>query len=234
MLQQSPRDIAVWRIDLSFAGDLTAWYEVLDTDEQVRADRFRFAEHRRRFIVAHAAVRSILSTRLGLDPKDIRFDTGSHGKPFLAGRDSPLFSLSHSHEMALCAVVDAGELGVDIEWCRELPHADLARRFFSPEEAAALELLPEVERQKGFFACWTSKEAYIKAKGLGLSLPLDSFVVVADPCLAPGLLSSRHEPSDVGPYCFWEVPVLPGYRAALAYRGDDTIGPCYIDWASPF
>lgn len=203
-------------------------------DERARADRFRFAEHRRRFIVAHAAVRSILATRIGFHPKDIQFAKGSHGKPFLVGRDFPVYSLSHSHGMALCAVVESGELGIDVEWCRELPHADLARRFFSTEEAVALELLPEVERQEGFFHCWTSKEAYIKAKGLGLSLPLDSFVVIADPRSAPGLLSSRHEPSDVGPYRFWGVPVPTGYRAAMAYRGNYLGAPCYIDWASPF
>ncbi|MDD5176975.1 MAG: 4'-phosphopantetheinyl transferase superfamily protein [Sterolibacterium sp.] len=134
--------------------------------------------------------------------------------------------------MALCAVVGAGELGVDIEWCRELPYDNLARRFFAPDESTSLKALAEEDRVAGFFSCWTRKEAYIKAKGLGLSLPLRSFSVTTCPRQVPALLSSQHEPSDVGRYRFWEVPVAPGYRAALAYRGNESEPPRYIDWAS--
>lgn len=205
---------------------------MLDADEQARADRFRFAEHRRRFIVAHAAVRRILARRLGVAPGELQFATNSHGKPFLTSHDGPVFSLSHSHELALCAVSAAGELGVDVEWRRELPHADLARRFFAPDETTALEALAVDDQRAGFFACWTRKEAYIKAKGLGLSLPLHSFAVTVHPRQAPVLLSSQHEPSDAGHYRFWEVPVAPGYCAALAYRGNESPAPRYADWTS--
>lgn len=204
---------------------------MLDADEQARANRFLFAKHRRRFIVAHAAVRRILASRVGVGPGELQFTGNSHGKPFLKNVGAPVFSLSHSHEMALCAVASDGELGVDIEWCRELPHADLAQRFFAPDEAAALKALAEDDQVAGFFACWTSKEAYIKAKGLGLSLPLDSFSVTTHPRQAPALLSSQYEPSDVGRYRFLEVPVVPGYRAVLAYRGNESEAPRYLDWA---
>lgn len=234
MRLEHPRGIDVWRISLTQCDDLDAGFAVLDTEERARANRFRFAEHRRRFIVAHVAVRCILASRLGVAPGELEFGKNSHGKPFLTSSDRLVFSLSHSHEMALCAVADMGEIGVDIEWCRELPHADLARRFFSADESRALEALPGSEQNEGFFACWTSKEAYIKAKGLGLSLPLDSFVVATHPRQAPVLVSSRHDPSDVVHCRFWGVPVAPGYRAALAYRGKDVEGPCYIDWASAF
>jgi len=227
-----PHGLEVWRISLASPGDLTNCLAVLDADEQARADRFRFPEHRRRFVVAHAAVRGILAQRLGVAPGELQFATNAHGKPFLVPPGAPLFSLSHSHEMALCAVSGAGELGVDIEWCRELPHAELARRFFAPDEASALAALAEHEQLAGFFACWTRKEAYIKAKGLGLSLPLDAFSVSADPQLAPALLSSRHESSDVDHYRFWEIPVAPGYRATLAYRGSEAVVPSYFDWPS--
>lgn len=226
-----PESIDVWRIDLATANDLEACFSMLDADEQARADRFRFSKHRRRFILAHAAVRGILAARLGVPPCALNFCRSAHGKPYLESADAPVFSLSHSHEMALLAVAAEGELGIDIEWCRDLAHAEMAQRFFAADEAAALAALPPDRQREGFFACWTCKEAYIKAKGLGLSLPLHAFSVAIDPQQAPQLLSSRHDPGDVGPYRFWEVPVAAGYRAALAYRGAAE-SPRYRDWTA--
>jgi 4'-phosphopantetheinyl transferase len=212
----------VWRIALDAPADLSACMAVLDTEEQVRANRFRFAEHRRRFIVAHAAVRCILARHLASTANSLRFAHNPHGKPLLSTPDgsAPVFSLSHSHEMALCALAPpGGELGIDLEWQRDVSHTELAQRFFAPEEATALHALPATEQASGFFTCWTRKEAYIKAKGLGLSLPLASFVVSVNPASPPVLLTSTHDPSDVGRMQFWEVPVPAGYRAVLAYRG---------------
>jgi 4'-phosphopantetheinyl transferase len=228
-------EVEVWRIDLASDGDMEADFALLDAEERARARRFRFAEHGRRFVVAHAALRSILARRVGAAPRELRFSYGTHGKPFLAEAGAPAFSLSHSHEMALCAVAPAGEIGVDVEWCRELPHADLADRFFAADEAAALRALPEEGRAAGFFACWTRKEAYVKAKGLGLSLSLQAFSVTADPGEAPALLASAHAPTDVARYVLWEIPVSPGYRAALAYDGGAAAPPCCLDWPpAPF
>lgn len=224
----------VWRVNLSLQEDSEACFAILAADEQARAERFHFAEHRRRFVVAHAALRCILANRIGVPPADLTFGQNPYGKPFLTNSGGPAFSLSHSHEMALCAVACEGEVGIDIEWCRELPYADLAQRFFAPTEWNTLKELAEDERAAGFFACWTRKEAYMKAKGLGLSLPLDSFVVAAHPRQAPALLVSKHESTDVGRYRFWEVPVPAGYRATLAYCGTQTGPPCSRDWQSPF
>lgn len=232
MPAQSPLRIDVWRISLSAPGDPEALSAVLDADERARAERFRFDKHRRRFIVAHAAVRGILGLQLGLAPGALQFAKNAHGKPFLRGEGVPVFSLSHSHEMALCAVAACGELGADIEWHRQLAHDDLAQRFFAEDEAAALGALAEEDQAAGFFACWTLKEAYIKAKGLGLSLPLHSFSVTTHPRQAPLLLSSRHDPADVGRCRFWEIPVAAGYRAALAYCGDAAV-PHHLDWKFP-
>lgn len=223
-----PDSIEVWRIGLATAADLDASFALLDADEQARAQRFRFPEHRRRFIVAHAAVRRILARCLDTAPQAIEFVRNAHGKPFLKGRAVPIFSLSHSHELALCAVAEGGELGVDIEHCRELPHAELAQRFFAPDEVAALAALPVDRQTDGFFACWSRKEAYIKAKGLGLSLPLDAFAVSIDDDAA--LRHSHHAPTDAARCRLWEVPVAPGYRAALAYCGDAPAEFACRDW----
>jgi 4'-phosphopantetheinyl transferase len=223
-----PCSIDVWRIALSPATDLDASFALLDAEEQVRAQRFRFPEHRRRFIVAHAAVRRILAQRLDSTPAAIEYVRNVHGKPFLKDRAAPVFSLSHSHELALCAVAGAGELGVDIEHCRELQHADLAQRFFSADEANALAALPADHQADGFFACWSRKEAYIKAKGLGLSLPLDAFAVSIDEEAV--LRYSHHDPEDETRCRLWEVPVALGYRAALVYCGDAVVDYVCRDW----
>lgn len=225
--------LTVWRIALDPPVNLDACLAVLDAEERTRAKRFRYAEHRRRFIVSHAAVRQILAQWLGQSAPSLRFIRNAYGKPQLDLANGPLFSLSHSHERALCVVANAAvidEIGIDIEWQRSLAHADLARRFFSADEAAALDALPAAERQDAFFACWTRKEAYIKAKGLGLSLPLDAFAVTVAPHQAPALQSSRHDPADVGRYRFWEIPVPADYRAVLAYCGDAVTTPRVCDW----
>lgn len=225
----APECIDVWRIDLAAAADLAESFALLDADEQARAQRFHFPAHRRRFIVAHAAVRRILARRLGTAPDAIEFVRNGHGKPFLKDRAAPVFSLSHSHEMALCAVAAGGELGVDIEHRRDVSHADLAHRYFAPDEVAALAALPTDRQADGFFACWSRKEAYIKAKGLGLSLPLDSFAVSVD--AEATLRYSHHDPVDATRCRLWEVPVASGYRAALAYCGDDPAAFTCHDWA---
>jgi len=214
---------------LSSDTDLSGGFALLDAEEQARAQRFRFPEHRRRFIVAHAAVRCILARHLDIGPAAIGFSRNAHGKPFLTGADVPVFSMSHSHEMALCAVAVDGELGVDIEHCRSLQHDDLARRFFAADEVAALAALPADRRADGFFACWSRKEAYIKAKGLGLSLPLDAFAVSIDANTA--LRYSRHAPDDTARCRLWDVPVASGYRAALAYCGNAYAEFVCRDWA---
>jgi len=224
-----PACIDVWRIDLAAAADLPESFALLDAGEQARAQRFHFPEHRRRFIVAHAAVRRILARRLDTSPQAIEFVRNDHGKPFLKAHDAPVFSLSHSHEMALCAVAAAGELGVDIEHRRAVEHADLAQRFFAPDEVAALAALPAERQADGFFACWSRKEAYSKAKGLGLSLPLDSFAVSVD--TEATLHYSHHDPVDASRCRLWEVPVATGYRAALAYCGEAPAAFSCRDWA---
>lgn len=199
--------------------------QTLDGNERVRAERFYFRRDRNHFIVAHGLLRLILSRYLNIEPSDLRFCYSPYGKPMLAKEfdgDRLRFNLSHSHGLALYAVTRARELGIDIERIRpDLTYEQLAERFFSPREVAALRAVPTSRRLGAFFSCWTRKEAYIKARGEGLSFPLDHF----DVSLAPGepatLLSTIGDPLETRRWSLRELDLAPGYAAALAVEGHD-------------
>jgi 4'-phosphopantetheinyl transferase len=154
---------------------------LLAPEERERADRFRFDLHRSRFIAGRGILRLLLAPHAGCAPSALRFAHGEHGKPRLAGGE-PAFNLSHSGPVALFALAATGELGIDVELPdRELADVRLAERFFSASEVAALMSLPRELRRTAFLHCWTRKEAFIKARGDGLSLALDSFDVTLMP-----------------------------------------------------
>jgi 4'-phosphopantetheinyl transferase len=152
---------------------------LIDDEEKSRATQFRFALDAARFVARRGRLREILAGYTGEAPERLRFAQGSHGKPVLA--DSPLqFSLSHSHGRIMVAVADVA-VGCDIEWIDpDLDWRPIADRLFAPAEAEALRALPATQARRGFFDCWSRKEAYVKALGLGLSYPLDAFVVSVD------------------------------------------------------
>jgi 4'-phosphopantetheinyl transferase len=200
-------NVHVWVVDLASA---PATPEVLSAAELTRAERFRFAQDRRRFIASHTALREILAAYTGLHPAAIEFVTLPHGKPALVS-GSLQFNLSHSGELALVALAAGCELGVDIERLRaQVEMEAIARRFFSPTETGALLAYPEPERGPAFFRCWTRKEAYVKALGGGLTISLASFAVSLDPARAE-LLSGVE-----APWTLHSLDVHPTYCAALA------------------
>src|SRR5580692_3450771 len=170
------------------AARLDSLYEILAPQERERAARFRFAEHRRHFIICRGTLREILSRYLDQSPSRINFVYNRHGKPGL--RDSDVrFNVSHSGGWALQAVTRDCEVGVDIERVdARFISEQIPERFFSPREVAQLRALPAHQQTAAFFRCWTRKEAYIKARGLGLALSLDSFDVSLGPDDPPALL----------------------------------------------
>lgn len=198
---------------------------LLEEDERARAERFRFPRDRRRYIVAHGALRLILSRYCGRPPQAIRFQHNPYGKPLLAPdlqNDSGLlhFNLSHSDELALIGLTLGGQIGVDIERVRpELADGRLAERFFSPREVATLRSLPAGEQPQAFFRCWTCKEAFVKARGLGLSLPLDRFDVSVVPDAPAALLSVAGAPAEATRWSLRTLTPAPGYIAAIAVEG---------------
>ena len=192
-------------------------------DEWIRAKKFYFKRDRQRFIVCRAALRMILGRYLHIEPNRVQFSYGPHGKPYLAETvsDGTLqFNIGHSNDIALYAFTRSREIGVDIEYLQTLLDADqIAARFFSARENAALQALSTSQKQQAFFNCWTRKEAYIKAIGKGLSQPLDQFEVSLAPGAPASLLSVRGAPEEASRWSLKALTPASGYAAALAVEG---------------
>jgi 4'-phosphopantetheinyl transferase len=209
-------ELWVWSLDVDEAerGRLFAY---LSEDEVARALRFVFDRDRQRYVVARGRMREILARVLGVTADALRFSYSSHGKPSLSAASAPLhFNLSHSEGLAALGVSRARELGVDVEHVRPLKE-DIAERFFSRGEVAALRALPEDQQLAAFYRCWTRKEAVVKAIGEGLSRPLDSFDVTLDPDAAHLL---RMDGDADGPHV-WQLAhfaPVPGFAGAVACR----------------
>lgn len=216
--------VHVWRVSLNCSpSQLNALRHVLSVDETDRADKFHFPRDRRRYIVGRAHLRFILSRYLRTDPSKIQFGYSAYGKPFLISSSNQVdisFNVSHSDELALYVLTLSREIGVDVELIRQqVEYNQIVARFFSPLERALFHALPVKLRAKAFFACWTRKEAYIKAQGAGLSLPLDSFAVSLTPGDQAQLLYVEGKPDEAALWSFQEISVGNEYQAALAVYG---------------
>jgi 4'-phosphopantetheinyl transferase len=181
-MSMSDPKVEIWTIQLDHASiEMEVCAEVLSSDEQERAAKFKFQRDRRRYIVGHATLRSILAAHVKKSPQELTFRHGKNGKPFLDGPDTERdiqFNLTHSHDVALLAVTRGQEIGVDVEYMnRDFAFTEVAERFFTPKEVQALRALPAPLRKQAFFKCWTSKEAFLKAKGTGLSGELDEVTI---------------------------------------------------------
>ncbi|QAY79197.1 4'-phosphopantetheinyl transferase superfamily protein [Sphingosinicella sp. BN140058] len=201
-------DVAVFELAQE---PIAALVELLDRDERSRAQAFRFDRDRDRFVARRGALRRHLGGRLGVNPATLRFACNDYGKPFLVDYPELHFSLSHSAGLAICATSTAS-IGCDIEHCDpKLADSAVAERLFAPAEIAALSSLQGEQWVGGFFACWTRKEAFVKALGLGLSHPLDAFAVSLDPTEPPHLISGGDG------WALFAFTPAPGYQAAVAY-----------------
>lgn len=215
--------IDVWHVDLDAACETPE--DILSEDELARAARFATARHRRRFMTGRAALRRILASRLALAPAALRFNYGDWGKPALApriGGPALTFNISHCADLMLCAVGCDRAIGIDVERVRQDTDVmGLAQRYFSAQERAMLAQLDAVAQRQGFIACWTRKEAYIKAIGMGLSAPLDGFSVSAPPNEPPRLLSVADAPEEASRWSMAAFDPAPGFTAALVAEGGD-------------
>src|SRR5262249_48848883 len=197
-------------------------FQMLTSDEQRRAERFYFPQDRQHFIAGRGILRVVLGKYLGREPHQLQFDYNLHGKPKLIGEKRLRFNLSHSHGLALYAVTWEREVGVDIEHVRpDFAGEAIAERFFSPNETAVLRSLPDHLRVAAFFNCWTRKEAYIKARGKGLAIPLDQFDVSLAPGEPAALLADRAAPPESQRWAMCCLAPGPGYAGAVAVEGHD-------------
>jgi 4'-phosphopantetheinyl transferase len=221
-------EVQLWRVDLeAIRADEALWQEILSSDEKNRAARFHFPADRQRFVAARAHLRKILAAYLDLDPTSLNFSYSTKDKPLLTGAHAASgisFNVSHSGGIALYAFNLRREVGVDVEQIRrDFDVEPLARRFFSAREWEQLAAWPKLERVDAFFRCWTRKEAYIKATGDGLSLPLSQFDVSLDAGETIALLATRPDAEEAERWSLREVPGGEGYCAALCVRGHDWI-----------
>jgi 4'-phosphopantetheinyl transferase len=226
------RDVHVWSVSLEQpVAHLHQLRQLLSNDEQDRAERFHFERDRRRSIVVHGTLRTILGRYLDIEPGRLQFRCGPHGKPYLTqelDHGALQFNLAHSNEVAVYAFTCGRQIGIDVEYIRPIPDVEqIAVRFFSAGENAALCALPESLRLETFFNCWTRKEAYIKAIGEGLSHPLDQFQVSLAPGEAARLLWVEGSPEKVGRWSLTALSPAPGYVAALAVEGFDYHLKCW-------
>ena len=217
-----PGDVQVWHYGLDVDADRQAQLaRVLNEQERHRAERFRFEEHRRRFIVRRGVLRLILAHYTGMAPEAICFTSDATGKP---GIDSPAavhalkFSASSSQALGAVAPADDRELGLDLEQVRPDRDHDLITREFSGHEAAGLRCLEPERRTAAFFDLWTCKEAYLKGKGLGLSVPLDQFTIAIDSA-SPRLTWSALDATDPERWSLYRLSLDPGFTACLAVAG---------------
>lgn len=217
-------EVHVWRVNLDLPVEqIQELAKTLSADEQLRADRFYFEQHRQRFMVGRGILRTILGRYLGIEPDQLQFDYSSRGKPSLAescAGNRVRFNLSHSQGLALYGFTQSRQIGIDLEYLRPMPDAEqIAQRFFSAGEYAVISALPPDKKQRAFFRGWTGKEAYLKATGDGLAGSLDQIEV----CLTPGeparLLSIKGDSQAASGWSLYNVTPASDYIGTLAVKG---------------
>ncbi|PYP91315.1 MAG: phosphopantetheinyl transferase [Candidatus Angelobacter sp. Gp1-AA117] len=230
-----PHEVHLWRVHLiQPEAAIQGCRALLAPDELARANRFHFAKDRNRFTIARAMLRNVLGRYLKIRPQQVGFTYGAQEKPDLKPELNPRnfrFNLSHSGEYALLAVTPGLEVGVDIELFRpDFGTQEIADRFFSPREAQILLALPAEQKVEAFFKCWTRKEAYVKALGGGLSIPLDSFDIAFAPGETPALLRVAGRPEEIARWRLYNLEAAPNYAAALLVEGQEHQLK-YFNWA---
>jgi 4'-phosphopantetheinyl transferase len=220
----SDDEVHVWlaRIGLP-ARHILMLADILSPEERQKARRFHFQVDRERHVVGRALVRIAIGRLLDRRPDNLHFRYNNFGKPYLADDANERglqFNVSHSGELILVALAANRKIGVDVERVRRDLNIDgIAGRFFSSREQADLAALPVDLRHDAFFRCWSQKEAFIKAQGEGLSLPLDSFDVTLRPTEPPALLETRPDPVEASRWVIRALDVGPDHKAALAVEG---------------
>jgi 4'-phosphopantetheinyl transferase len=231
-LDLSANELQVWSAFLEpERWSISSLQRTLSRDEMDRAEKYRFAADRDQFIATRSLLRIVLGRYLGTPPEQLEFCYSAYGKPSLPvelGGTSLEFSVSHSSSRVLFAVTRGRQVGIDIERIRPLPEAQaLVERYFSSAEQSAFRALPREQQLLAFFRCWTRKEAYIKAKGQGLSLGLDRFVVSLAPGKLARLLCVDGDQQEASRWSLRELSPGPGYVATLAVEGHDLRLSCY-------
>jgi 4'-phosphopantetheinyl transferase len=209
--------VHIWRRGLTVESNtLERATSLLSEEERERASRYRVEPARNAFILTRSTLRTLLGAYLGESPRSIRLRLTKYGKPFLGAGSNLHFNVSHTEGLALLAFARERRVGIDVERIRSQPDAlQLAHRFFSEREQQELESLPADRVAAAFLRCWTRKEAYIKARGEGLSLPLHQFDVSVEINPRQILVATRPDPDEARRWLLRDVPVPSDYVSAV-------------------
>ena len=229
-------DVHIWLASLYVTSRVSdVLHQNLSSEEDERAGRFVFTRDRRNFIVARGILRDILAKYLDCQPKQIHFDYEPYGKPRISLSEITArleFNLSHSSGFLVLAVADGRKVGIDIERVRSLPDLEqIASHAFSSHEQKELSTFTGEEKPHGFFRCWTRKEAYLKARGDGLSIPLDTFDMSLTAHNPIRMLSNRLDPDEVSRWSFHTFIPEQSFVGALAIEGQAAV-PEFRHWDS--
>jgi len=226
--------VLVIRAEIDLAPPVIAEnYKNLSNSERERAARFKFDLHRNRYVACHGILRNILGILLDEKPSRLEFSRGERGKPALAGRHVSLgveFNMAHSEKLVAFAIGKSRRLGIDIEYIESrTADEEVAATHFSERELADLKKLSGEEWKRGFFNCWTRKEAFIKATGEGLYRPLDSFDVTLIPGQPAEILSIDSDSDRALGWKTVELSFGEGYAGALTAEGRQWV-PSLWEW----
>jgi len=223
-LSLSEDHIDVWLCDLKqLSGEINNFYSILSEDERERADKFKVEDKRQQYIITRGVLRQRLGLVTNIKPEDFMFKILEHGKPVLANNyqcADITFNVSHSYDLALIAISQKHHLGIDIEKINhESKHDQLVTRFFSKAEQTEFQTIAEANKARAFCACWTRKEAFIKAIGDGVSYGLDSFEVTVDPDKQTPEINLHNPSGDT--WSAINLPINNEYMACLVSDGGD-------------
>jgi len=217
-------EIQLWLVEDQSVMDpeiLANYQSLLSKDEQQRYERLLFPQHKKQFLVSRALLRCVLADSLGLAPQKLVFAKNAYGKPRLAMSplpDSLAFNLSHTNQLSVLALTRRGDIGVDLEYLtRKVDILKLAQRYFSQQEIEDLQALETGELNQRFFDLWTLKEAYIKACGMGLAIPLKDFSFAFSDAQIQLSFSEERE-DDPEHWQFWQYCFKQQFQLALALR----------------
>ncbi|MEY3739441.1 MAG: hypothetical protein RLZZ192_116 [Pseudomonadota bacterium] len=220
--------VLVWHIepdsitDPARCAEFLSW---LSHTERAVHQRFRFDTHRHTYLISHALLRGALSRLIPKHPSEWQFDVNEFGKPHITNgglTQDIQFNLSHTQGMAVVALAVNREVGIDVEHLgRKETNIDIAERFFAPEEVAELMALPQAQQSTRFLEYWTLKESYIKAIGMGLSCPLESFAFKPKAHqAAPSLIRVDDPLLREKRWAFWQEQVESQHLVALCVQAD--------------
>lgn len=209
--------------EITDPGLLDRYQSLLSEDELVQMGRFYYARHRHQYLLTRALVRTSLSNYYPVDPAAWKFSKNDYGKPEICHPDINLpiqFNLSHTRGLILCGITRNNAIGVDVEDTQRTTRAALAdlSSYFSMQEIEDLNRLPTQQQMSRFYDYWTLKESYIKARGMGLAIPLRqfSFHFVTDRLARFSVDPELKD--DAGQWQFWRIALTERYRIAIATR----------------